>query len=496
MKPKYFLENYDKILKDIKNPRIIFNSDLTPFLENDSFDSFLIYQIKFIQQNGKTKYVVKKPIHNLHPKVKKFNYSESEASSELEHYIPKILNELNIPEKQVSWRWCSKKRNTLYILKNCEMEDLTQENRFFLYCYHSLKKENNKIKKLNKERIFKLKTKTKIEQYIHRKQLALENLEKRLTKEINPVKPSNLYQFSHNYDKTDCLKITYIYLEKLHRFIEKEYRNYLNESIRIPFRTTFFKEFELTKKLKEVKSSLLDSNLNDQLLQLINKTILKVETISIKEKLTYYEFNYCSEFITILYKQIKSETITIETITECLFDLNYNSLKFFKYLTADIKEELELQENNIQKIEILYRMLKTYNQMNCRNLIKYKVNLPTIKKQIVNWIGEEIDYLNRKIKLETNQYTTVMATLEDKPKLLCDFSVAQLSCFFGIMEKIGMIKPKNHTEVFRFIADNLKTINTDKISIDSIKAKYYNVESHTEMVVRDKLLELVRLTNN
>ncbi len=51
MKPKYILENYDRILKEIKNPKIIFSNDLTPFLENFASGSFLIYQVDFIKQD-------------------------------------------------------------------------------------------------------------------------------------------------------------------------------------------------------------------------------------------------------------------------------------------------------------------------------------------------------------------------------------------------------------------------------------------------------------
>jgi hypothetical protein len=491
MKPKYILENYDRILKEIKNPKIIFSTDLTPFLENFSSESFLIYQIDFIKQNDQIKYNVKKPIHNLHPKVTKLDFKEADIAEEFEPFISKILDELNIPEHQSSLRWCAKNGNTLYILTTCEIEDLSQEKRFFLYCYHSLKNENLQIKKINKERVFKLKSKKRIEQYIHRKQYALENLAHKLIKEINPINSSELYQFSNNYDKIDCLKISYIYLEKLLRFIEKEFRNYLNVDIKIPYRSTFVKEFEITNKLNEVKSRLLESNINDNLLKLTFEPLLKIETINIKEKLTYYEFNYCSEFILTLHKQINSENNSEETIKDCLFDLNFNSLQFFKYLTVEVLQELETQENNIKKIDILYRFLKNYNQKQSRNAIKYKSNLPSLKEQIIGWLEEEVEYLTKKVKLEANQN---IANDEEKIKFLTGLSVAQLSYFFGLLMETGIIKHKNQTDVFRFISENFKTNNTEKISVDSIKVKYYNVESTTKNALREKIIELVGLT--
>lgn len=493
MKQKYILENYDRILKEIKNPKIIFSSDLVPFLENFSPVSYLIYQVDFTRQENTTKYILKKPIHNLHPRAKKINFNEFGVHYEFELFISEILNKLSIPVNQMSLRCCAKNENTVYILKECEIEYLSQEKRFFMYCYHSLKNENQKIKKTNKERVFKLKTKERIEEHIHRKQYALENLAQRLIKEINPVSSSDLYQISDNYDKTDCLKITYIYLEKLLRFIEKEYRNYLNVNNQIPYRSTIVEEFEITDQFKAVKIQLLGSNLNKNLLKLLYEPLRKITTKSIQEKSTYYEFNYCSEFINAFYKRVNFETLSEETVKEFLFEINFNSLQFFKYLTSEILEKLKAQENNISKIDILNQFLKNYKQKQNRNSLKYKANLPTLKEQIISWIEEEIEYLTKKINLETNQLP-IISNNDKNTKLLTGLSVAQLSCFLGLLMESGIIKHKNLTDVFRFISENFKTINAEKISVDSLKVKYYNVENTTKNALREKIIELLGLT--
>jgi hypothetical protein len=454
----------------------------------------LIYKVDFLKQNGEINYTIKKPIHNLHPKVAEMDYIDCEPIIEFEKYIPEILNELEINQLDVNIRWRSKnENNSLYVLEEIEISNLSNEHRFFLYCYHSLKNENDKIKKINKETIFNFKSKERVEQYIHKKQYALENIANRLIKDINPANSSNIYRFSTNYDKIDCLKIAYIYLEKLLRFIEKEFKNYLNVNIQIPYRSILVKEFEITDKLKELKSRLLGSNINDQLLKLAYEPLLKISTINIQEKLTYYDFNYCSDFISVLHHQIDFENSTEETISECLFELNFNSLQFFKYLTYNILQELEVQENNIQKIDVLYRLMKNYNQKQSRNFLKYKANLPPLKEQIINWIEEEIEYLTKKIKLEANQLANV-SNNEEKIKFLTGLSVAQLSYFFGLLMEAGIIKHKNQTDVFRFISENFKTSMTDKISVDSIKVKYYNVESNTKTSVREKIVELIGLT--
>lgn len=496
MKQKYILEKYDRIVAEIKIPPIIFSNDLIPFLKKMSVDSYLIYQVDFSIDNKEIKHITKNPIHNLHPLSAEITLKPPGTSSELDKHIPEVLKELNLTKESINWHYSAKKSNTAYIIKNCEIEDLTQENRFFLYCYQTLKNENNKIKKANKERIYKLNSKTKIEQYIHQKQHALENLANNIIKEIKVKNYKYLYQFSNEYDKTDCLKITYIYLEKLHRFIEKEYKNYLNLESHIPYRSIFLKDLEITKKLNAIKSTLLNSEICDQVLQLVYEPLLKIGTIKIKEKLTYYDFNYCLEFITEVHKLISNNKIINEDeLIDCLFYMNFNSLQFFKFSTDTILKTLDSADNNIQKIDCLYRALKCFNQKQNRNSTKYRANLPSIQIQIINWIEEEITYLNRSYSLETNQ-SKIVPEIEVKPKFLSGLSVAQLSCFFGLLLETGIIQHKNQTDVLKFIAQNFKTNNSENISVDSLKVKYYNVESGTNKAVREKLMELLALTKD
>ena len=94
MKQKYILETYDQILKEIKNPKLVFDNDFVGFLENCSDESYLVYRVDFIKQNGKINYTIKKPLHNLHPKIAQIDCIECEPIEEFELYIPEILSKL------------------------------------------------------------------------------------------------------------------------------------------------------------------------------------------------------------------------------------------------------------------------------------------------------------------------------------------------------------------------------------------------------------------
>ena len=94
MKQKYILETYDQILKEIKNPKLVFDNDFVAFLENCSDESFLIYKVDFVKQNGEINYTIKKPIHNLHPKVAEMDCIECEPILEFEDFIPRNFNRI------------------------------------------------------------------------------------------------------------------------------------------------------------------------------------------------------------------------------------------------------------------------------------------------------------------------------------------------------------------------------------------------------------------
>ena len=496
MKQNYTLEVYDSLFNEIKHSRKNNQKEIISFLKLCSDESHHIYEVNFFKADGVVNYVIKDKIHNLHHKAPDYNPTNCSINSEFEEFIPKILQDLNIQNANTTICWSSfHENNTLIIREQCPIDDITPENLFFLFCCQKLKQENNKIIKINKERVFSLKSKGKIEHFIQRKQQALENLSHRVIRDINPAVAIEIYDFSSKYNKIDCLKVVYIYLEKLLQFIEIEYLKYLDIEIQVPFKTLLIKEIKIENKINFLKTRLLDINLDNQLLQIACQPLLKITTLNINQQITYNEFNYYSNYISQFFKYLNNVTQspTSDNIIELLLDLNLNNLEFFDYSTDKIQEALKFENSDIEKINKLFQLLKYYNQRQTRNFMKLRQNLPSIKQQIINWIEEEIEYLNKKNSLEKGNPFQIV-NREEFEKINTDLSVAQLSYFFGLLSQIGIIKPKSQSDLFRFIAVNFKTKTTTTISESSIKNKFYNVEATTINRIREKLIELLNLT--
>ena len=496
MKQNYTLEIYDSLFNEIKHSRKTNQKEVISFLKQCCDESHHLHEVNFFKSDGLVNYVIKDKIHNLHHKAPDYHPTNCGINSEFEEFIPKILQDLNIQNATTTFCWSSfYENNTLIIREQCPIEDIAPENLFFLFCCQKLKRENNKIIKINKERVFSLKSKGRIEHFIQRKQQALENLSHRVIRDINPAVAIEIYNFSSEYNKSDCLKVVYIYLEKLLQFIEIEYLKYLDIEIQVPFKTLLVKELEIDNKMNFVKTRLLEINLDNRLLQIAYQPILKITTFNINQQITYNEFNYYSNYISQIFRYLNNTTQspTSDDVKEWLLDLNLNNLEFFDYSIDTIQDTLKFESSDIEKINKLYQLLKYYNQRQTRNFMKLRQNLPSIKHQIINWIEEEIEYLNKKNSLEKGNPFQIIHQ-EELEKMSTDLSVAQLSYFFGLLSQIGIINPKSQIELFRFIAANFKTKSTNTISESSIKNKFYNVEATTINKIREKIFELLNLS--
>jgi len=438
MKQKYILGIYDKLINEIKYNKKNDDSEIIAYLKNCSNESHYLYKIKFSKKQGKIKYAHQKRIHNLHPNAPDFIKSDCDINPELENLIPAVLKELNIQERDLEFCWAE--NNILIIKQICQMEEVSKENRFFLYCFQTVFNANSSIKESLNDKFFSLKKEEEIELFIHRKQYALQNLSNDLIKIINPNSPQDIYNFSADYTKIDCLKIIYLYLEKLLIFIEKEYQTYLDINNKVPFRSILVKELEIETKLNFVKTHLSNSNLNDNLYKLAYQPLLKIATIKIQEKITYNEFYYCIDYINELHNlfQANNEAICEEVMKDWLFELNFNALDFFDYETDLITKQLESMDSDIEKTDFLFHLLKNFNQCRNKNFRKFNQKIPPIKEQLISWIEEEIEYLSKKKNLGMFNSSNTPNT-ENKVKIQTSLSVAQLSYFFKLLIKVKII---------------------------------------------------------
>ena len=138
----------------------------------------------------------------------------------------------------------------------------------------------------------------------------------------------------------------------------------------------------------------------------------------------------------------------------------------------------------------MFHYLKFYNQSKNKLGVSYKENLPEIKFQIYTWLEEEIEFLSRKKEL-TRKIEHRNENNGNQNKIHLDLSVAQLAYAINLLIKIGLIKNNNLKEVLHIATELFKTDMTETISFDSLRSKYYNVETSTTEAVKVKIENLL-----
>ena len=495
MKLNYILDNFESLVCEIKNPKFSLDQDTKKTFQECTFENLVFYSILFQEENGKINYNIGNSLNSLHPCTIDYKYYSNLAPNNCTPLINQIVSELQIKKATKEFYW---KNNheviQLYIKADAKLQKETKEIQFFNYCYDTLKNENEVIENFIKTKVLKCKTAEQITQFIHKNQYILDKFTSKLIKRINPNNVDDLYCISDNCDRIDCLKLVFTFAERLLAFLESEYFSFLNPKIRVSNNTILRTRNDLAFKSEFIKLRINSSGIDKKLLKIALNPIHKLEECNINESINCYEYSYCSRFILKSFKILKNEKteLTNKILADWLFKINLNTLPFFDYLTDIITKELELSDTNVQSLDTLFKILKTQNQSPNSVSLKYKLKLPSIKQQLINWLEEEAEYIRKKINLEGS--LPQVADSENKIKLLSGLSVAQLSYFSNLLLQTDIIKHDNHSEVFQFMTDNFKTTMTDKISTGSFRSKYYNVEDSTKNFVREKIIDLLNLT--
>ncbi|WP_220762813.1 hypothetical protein [Flavobacterium sp. UMI-01] len=456
-------------------------------------ESFYIYTVDFKRTDSDIKYKIEGPIHNWHPQAPVLKDCKNNIVSDLEKLLPQIEQKLNIKHQNKKLKWSLNEKSTkLFILVNTNLEEIEKVECYFLYCNQILKIETEVIQKRIKEIISGINSQEQIETYILKKQLALGNLAAKLIKIIKAEDVYELYTYSATFSEQDCLKIIYSYIEKVIRFLEKEYLKYLDKNSPASIKSILNIKIQLEPFYIALQQSCKRSA-DQKAIRIILHSFSKIAEVDFKQKITYNELLYASEILPIVYQHISNKQKAKKCLKDIMLEFNFNTLEFFDFYTDEINKELNKQEDDIQKYKILYRYLKHTNQKQLYTNNKWNPNLPSAKKQIAGWLEEEIKYLNQQRILES--YSTEHSiSVEMKTKFHTDLSVPQLSYFFSLLVQAGIIHPPTHRAIFKFIAEHFKTKMTNTISVDSLNTKYYNVETATKSAVREKIIELLNFT--
>lgn len=279
-------------------------------------------------------------------------------------------------------------------------------------------------------------------------------------------------------------------------FIRQRFSEYFNQKVKLPEpeKIKFLKE--VNRKHSFVKTLFEKRSVNQTLARVCSHPIIKAnDPLSV---ITYEKAFFINTLIQEL--QQTMESVSEEDINDCLRSLlthlDYNDENYFRYYLDFIKSGMPEIESHTDQLERLALHFKIISQSHSKNGIIYDDTVPPIREQLMEWILDEIQYLEKKLRLNTLSLIKEDDFAKADFKIEFDISVSQLACLIKVFIEAGIIQNKNISELIRFLSKFAKTKRSESISNESFRIKYYNVESGTKQSVRNLFHTAISFINS
>jgi hypothetical protein len=362
--------------------------------------------------------------------------------------------------------------------------------KFDEYVNH-VREETIRIKSSMVSQVFSLETEQHIELYIQNHQTAIINLADVLLSYVNKEQLHLMYVITSDKTLENLHKIMYGALEDVLNYIEKYFTKYFNLDLRVLMVYKLLAVREVDEKLTMIKRNLEGKGIDTRLQETaLNPMELFIQS-SDKALITFRGVLYIKALQTEMLRITESTNEDLSNrIKSMLIYINYNSFHFFQFMTNTMLIEIESEKSDQDKINKLLLFSKTIAQQHVKPSHIYKHKQPSIKAQLVEWINEEIYYLENKIRLAKKLATTQIDELENF-KVNTMLSVSQIAYLTKLFNESGVIKVPNQLALLRLIARFCRTQNMENISSASLRSKYYNTEDSTRLAVKEVLAQLI-----
>ena len=309
---------------------------------------------------------------------------------------------------------------------------------------------------------------------------------------------NDLYSYRCNETTSGNLHNLYTSLSNLFgdllAYIETYFSKYFNLDVEIPHLHYATNRKYLQQQFDELTIAFKDTIEDLELVTMINSHYASPHNCAKKKTITFRNLIYIKDLIREL-DDVVLKSSFYKSVKEVLIYLNYNYIEFFKYLVDKVQGEYNNLETLDAKLEFLKYQRKLFKQKHIEFNSALFNQFPSIKEQVLNWIGEEILFMEGQSEIVNQEPETKDLNLVSESKITVALSVAQLAFLIRVLTLGKVITNHNQSDVIRIFASNFKTHKTDDISYGSLYGKYFKPEPSTIRDIKDVLLRLINLIN-
>jgi len=243
-------------------------------------------------------------------------------------------------------------------------------------------------------------------------------------------------------------------------------------------RITKFQFKEVSNSLKLKIDYLLIRINNCQLLQVFHQAVTEQCNLQ-NNGVSYRQLVYLQNLIQEI--ETGSASVTENTIRNLLYYNNFNSICFVEYEIDLISEQAENAESDLAAISFLQRQHNLISQLRAKTATGFDNNKPHLKKQIAEWITEEIKHIQQK----SNRASDKNLIIDPELKIQTSLSVAKLAVLIRLLVVDRIIINRTVAPMLKTVSKLFTTLQKDDISFGSLETKYHAPDKATLNMMKE-----------
>ncbi|MGC4102319.1 hypothetical protein [Ferruginibacter sp.] len=279
-------------------------------------------------------------------------------------------------------------------------------------------------------------------------------------------------------------------LNELLCFLQVHYSRYFNNRQKMASIKIEHAAKELQSQITTISEVLRHALLPDDL----NKIILRpLENFVQSDSSTYMTAQYIRTAATAFLALDTSAVAAHEGPQLCnlLVSLDYNPPEIVRHYTGML-DRMVTEEDSVQgKIRLLKLQSKEINQAPVHPGLSLYPDLPSLREQLLHWLGEELEFYTLEHTLSAALPT---AGNTSEGKIHTTLSVPQLALLFRLLKEEQLITNPNQSELLKTVAAHFTTLHKESFSYGHLHGKYYKIDASTKRSLYDILMRLVHLS--
>jgi hypothetical protein len=199
--------------------------------------------------------------------------------------------------------------------------------------------------------------------------------------------------------------------------------------------------------------------------------------------ITYQQKNFALVLTTELHNQLAiPDPLQQDAWSKFLMSTGCNTDTAFDYWRARIVNQMNNIETRVDKREYLTSWIREIEFIPIKSDRQFTFHTLPLRDQLLAFMTQELHHLE-----SSWQTKTISNNTHESFRLRTELSVSQLACFVKALVDTRIIVNPNISELLRLVAQTIISKRAESISFDSLRAKYYNIESGTREALRETL---------